>query len=83
MSEDPADDPLDEVRQAASAVLASLRDFVVAAEHVVADRESFVRWVEGGREAVESFMAGFAEGLHPDGPDEPVSDDLGPSTEDE
>lgn len=56
------DDPLEEVRQAAAAVVASLKWLAEAAEQVLEDPEAFARVVDSGRSVVESFVDGFRGG---------------------
>lgn len=61
---DPGDataEAMDEVREAAGAVLASLKRLVDAAERVVADPHAFDAIVAGGRGIVEAFTEGFAD----------------------
>ncbi len=55
-------DPLAEVREAAGAVIASLKWFIDAAEQAVADPESFDRVVSGGKSFIDAFAAGFVAG---------------------
>jgi hypothetical protein len=60
-----SDERFDEVREAAGAVLASLKWLVEATERVIDDPESLTRIVEGGRSVVEAFVGGFADGVSP------------------
>lgn len=59
-SDDPAsDDPVfDEVREAATDVIASLKKLIEATERVVQDPQAFARVVDGGRSVVEAFVSG-------------------------
>ena len=58
---DPApSDSFDELRDAAGAVVASLKKLVEATERVVEDPEAFSRIVDSGRSVVEAFADGFA-----------------------
>ncbi|MEQ8841252.1 MAG: hypothetical protein RIB98_09745 [Acidimicrobiales bacterium] len=62
----PADEsPLDEVREAAGAVIASLRRLLEVTERVVEDPNAFAEVVEGGRAFVEGFVGGFAATADP------------------
>ena len=53
-------DPLDDVREAAGAVVSSLKALVEAAERVVEDPEAFSQFAASGRSVVEAFLGGFA-----------------------
>lgn len=53
------DDGLAELRQAAGAVLASLKWLVDAAERVVEDPHAFDQVIATGRGVVEAFTSGF------------------------
>lgn len=59
-SDDPAaDDPVfDDVREAATDVIASLKKLIEATERVVQDPQAFARVVDGGRSVVEAFVSG-------------------------
>ncbi len=57
---------LDEVREAAGAVLVSLKRLLDAAERAIEDPGSFDRMVSSGRGLVEAFTAGLAS--EPSGP---------------
>jgi hypothetical protein len=65
-------DTFDEIREAAGAVVASLKRLVEATERVVEDPDAFSRVVDSGRSAVEAFAGGFAAQAAPraDGDDE-------------
>lgn len=54
-----ADATFDEVREAAGAVIASLKQLIEATERVVADPGAFASAVEGGRSIVDAFVSGF------------------------
>jgi len=54
-----AGDPIDEVREAAGAVIGSLKRLIEAAEKVVADPASFDQAVSGGKNLIEAFTNGF------------------------
>jgi hypothetical protein len=58
---DPVDAVFDEVRVAAGAVVASLKQLIEATERVVADPAAFASAVDGGRSVVEAFVGGFVE----------------------
>lgn len=73
-----SDDGFDEVRQAAGAVLGSLKWLVEATERLIDDPENFARVVEGGRSVVDAFIGGFADGANPVDP-EPGSSAGGPT----
>lgn len=53
------DDHLEEVRQAAGAVVASLKWLVEATERVIDDPDAFSQVVDSGRGVVDSFLGGF------------------------
>jgi len=57
---EPAD-PMDEVREAASEVIGSLRHLLAAAEKLVADPAAFDRAVAGGRGLVDAFTSGLVD----------------------
>ncbi|MEM7141914.1 MAG: hypothetical protein AAF548_12870 [Actinomycetota bacterium] len=60
-ADEPADaDHLDEVRQAAGAVVASLKWLIEATERVVEDPGAFSQAVDSGKSVVEAFLGGFA-----------------------
>lgn len=59
-------DSFGEVREAAGAVVASLKWLIDATERVVEDPEAFGRAVDGGRSVVEAFLGGFAAQVDPD-----------------
>lgn len=63
---DPVDDTFDEIRQAAGAVVASLKWLVEATERVVEDPAAFSHVVDSGRSVVEAFAGGFATQAAPD-----------------
>lgn len=72
--EGAGDDGFEEMREAAGAVVASLKRLVEAAERVIQDPESFGRLVDDGRDAVEAFVRGFEAqatpgGVDPEGPE--------------
>ncbi len=56
----PTESALDDVREAAGAVLAALRQLIDAAERIVEDPDAFTEAVAGGRAFVEGFVGGFA-----------------------
>lgn len=56
---DDADD-FDEIREAAGAVIASLKRLIDATERVVENPETFAKAVGNGRNVVEAFVGGFA-----------------------
>jgi len=61
-SDDPeavATEPLDEVREAAGAVIGSLKRLLEATERVVADPASFDQAVAGGKGLLDAFTSGF------------------------
>ena len=71
------DDHLDEIRQAAGAVVASLKWLVEATERVIDDPGAFSQAVESGKGVVQAFVAGFGDGAadpgdtaHPSGGEE-------------
>lgn len=55
----------DELREAAGAVIASLKHLIDATERVVADPEAFAGAVDGGRSIVQAFVEGFRAEAHP------------------
>ena len=55
----PAADTFDEVREAAGAVVASLKWLIDATERVIEDPAAFSQVVESGRSVVEAFTGGF------------------------
>lgn len=57
----PADDPFDEIRVAAGAVVASLKQLLEATERMVEDPEAFDSMVSTGKSVFEAFTAGFVE----------------------
>ena len=59
------DDTFDEVRQAAGAVVASLKWLVEATERVIEDPSAFAQIVESGRSVVDAFTDGFATQAKP------------------
>lgn len=60
LEEDPLeDDHLEEIRQAAGAVVASLKWLVEATERVIDDPGAFSQVVDSGRGVVDSFLGGF------------------------
>jgi hypothetical protein len=65
-----ADDTFDEVRQAAGAVIASLKWLAEATERVVEDPAAFSQIVESGRSVVEAFAGGFAAQAKPSADDD-------------
>jgi len=54
-----AGEPLDEVREAAGAVIGSLKRLLEATERVVADPASFEQAVAGGKGLLDAFTSGF------------------------
>lgn len=56
-----------EVREAAGAVISSLKQLIEATERVVADPAAFASAVDGGRSIVEAFIGGFTAQADPDG----------------
>ncbi len=67
----PADDPFDEIRAAAGAVVVSLRQLLEAAERVVEDPAAFDSVISTGKSVVEAFTTGFMD----DGRDAATADD--------
>ncbi len=59
--DDAGDDALEEVREAASAVVGSLKSLLVAAEKVISDPEAFKQVVSGGKGLFEAFTSGFTD----------------------
>lgn len=55
----PADDTFDEIREAAGAVVSSLKQLIDATERVIEDPAAFSQAVDGGRSIVEAFIGGF------------------------
>jgi len=53
-------EPLDEVREAAGAVIGSLKRLLEATEKVVADPASFDQAVSSGKGLLDAFTSGFA-----------------------
>jgi hypothetical protein len=62
---DPDSDAFDEVREAAGAVIAALKQFVEASERVVEDPAAFSTLVDRGRSIIEAFTGGFAAQASP------------------
>jgi hypothetical protein len=54
------DDTFDEIREAAGAVVASLKWLLDAAERVVEDPAAFSTAVTNGKSVIEAFAGGFA-----------------------
>ncbi len=52
-------EPLDEVRDAASAVISSLKRLLEATEKVIADPVAFDQAVAGGKGLLDAFTHGF------------------------
>lgn len=71
-------DPIEDVREAASEVIGSLKRLIEATEKVVADPASFDQVVSGGRSIIDAFTSGFVGGPDeaPD-PRGPLSDPPG------
>ncbi len=89
MTPDPDDssarseEPLDEVRQAASEVVGSLKKLLEAAEKVVADPAAFDQVVAGGKGLFDAFTSGYSEQMSDDvGPDHVDADESGPADQD-
>ncbi len=63
-------DHLEEIRQAACSVVASLKWLLEAAEQVIDDPEAFAEVAASGRSVVEAFVGGFtgSHSSHPAGP---------------
>lgn len=74
--DDPDDDSFDEIREAAGAVVSSLKRLIDATERVIADPEAFSQAVDGGRTVVEAFIGGFTAQASSD------SDDVDPDVAD-
>ena len=55
----PDDAALDEVREAATDVVAALKKLIEATERVVQDPETFAQVIDGGRSVVEAFVGGL------------------------
>jgi len=68
-SEAAAVEPLDEVREAAGAVIGSLKRLLEATEKVVADPTSFDQAVAGGKGLLDAFTNGFVTESHRSGTD--------------
>jgi hypothetical protein len=64
--EEPGSDTFDEVREAAGAVISSLKRLIDATERVVQDPAAFTEAVDGGRSIVEAFVGGFTSQANPD-----------------
>ncbi len=75
-SESVVDDEgrFDEVREAAEAVLASLKWLVEATERVVEDPEAMAAVAATGRSFVDAFTKGFRFNEYPGGSDAPGTD---------
>ena len=58
---DADDDTFDELRQAAGAVVASLKWLIDATERVIEDPAAFSQVVDSGRGVVEAFTSGFLD----------------------
>ncbi len=68
-------EPLDELREAARAVIISFRGLLEATEKVIADPAAFEQAVAGGKGLVDAFTRGFVDksrhtGSAPPDPDE-------------
>lgn len=63
---EPADDTFDEIREAAGAVVSSLKRLIDATERVIEDPAAFSQAVDGGRSVVEAFLGGFMAEASPD-----------------
>jgi hypothetical protein len=61
----PDSDAFDELREAAGAVIAALKQFVEASERVVEDPDAFSTLVGRGRSIVDAFAGGFAAQADP------------------
>lgn len=64
----------DEVREAAEAVLASLKWLVEATERVIEDPEAMAAVAATGRSFVDAFTKGFRFNENPGGSDAPGTD---------
>ena len=64
----------DEVREAAEAVLASLKWLVEAVERAIEYPEALATAAASGRSFVDAFARGFRFNERPDSPDAPGSD---------
>ncbi|MDW3218543.1 MAG: hypothetical protein R8F63_07990 [Acidimicrobiales bacterium] len=64
---EPGDDQFDELREAAGAVVDSLKRLIEATERVIEQPGAFAGAVESGRSVVEAFLGGFASQADPDG----------------
>ena len=64
----PDDAAFDEVREAATDVVAALKKLLEATERVVQDPESFAQVVDGGRGVVEAFVDGLTGRSHDEEP---------------
>lgn len=60
----------DEVREAAGAVIASLKQLIDATERVVSDPAAFASAVDGGRSIVDAFVGGFTAQADPEAADD-------------
>ncbi len=60
-SNDGGSEALDEMREAATAVLDSLKSLLVAAEKVVSDPSAFNQAVAGGKGLFDAFTSGFSD----------------------
>ena len=78
-SEIVENDPFDEVREAAGAVIASLKRLVEATEAVVEDPAAFAQIVDSGRSVFEAFVGGFAAQADP--PDDDAGNMTAPGDE--
>ncbi len=61
-----SEEPLDEVRQAASEVVGSLKKLLEAAEKVVADPVAFDQVVAGGKGLFDAFTSGYSDQMTDD-----------------
>ncbi len=75
-SESAADDEgrFDEVREAAEAVLASLKWLIEATERVIEDPEALAAVAATGRSFVDTFTRGFKFTEDSGGPEAPAAD---------
>lgn len=64
-SGDPGHDHLEEVRQAAGSVVASLKWLLEATERVVDDPDAFAHVAASGRSVIEAFVGGFTASPEP------------------
>lgn len=68
-SDDTApDDQFDELRDAAGAVVDSLKRLIEATERVIEQPGAFAGAVENGKSVVEAFLGGFASQTEPSSP---------------